>query len=192
MKIAKVKVIGLQRSGTNWLTELIKLNFNVAVYDDPANPFFKHALPGEYQFEEFGSGKLITTEMPLQYIALHHDEFFILIFKPIEKWILSIKNNRVDLHQKRPELFNADNSVNEQKAVEFYKHYHQLWFKVDLPNLMFILYDDLLKNRISWMKWLRESESTSLVPKTGTWKNVNHVPQSKKFTETDRLKYLQS
>lgn len=188
MNYKKVKVIGLQRSGTNWLTQLIKINLNIEVYENHIIPFFKHAFPSEHQLKLYITKEQITTEMPIKYIALHPEELFIMVYKPLSKWIASIKKNKVDLPSKHPEIYKND-ILDEEAARDLWKYYMQMWEKIKLPNFHIILYDEVLTDYIEFLKFLETKFNIKKNNLPG-YKNVTHVPQSLPFLEKDKLKYL--
>lgn len=185
--IKRIKILGLQRSGTNWIEFLIRRNLDVYVYSSPLVPFFKHALPDESIINRYKSGELVITEVPSQYVHDNPDELFIIIRKPLDKWIASIRRNPADLHQKRPEIFSAA-GVDIKKAGELYTGYHSGWMALNAPNVLFTDYVGVLKDYSSFLELL--VLKYNIRPLANHWKNVYKVPHSGKFTSKQRKRYL--
>lgn len=171
-----IKVIGLQRSGTNWLTELLDLNFDEKVFKEPMDPFFKHSLPYD-DVVLLNSGKMVRQEQPRDV-----DCKKILIYKPVDKWLESIEKNPADLKYKKPGVF-------EGGLEEYWINFNHGWF--DLVDYV-VDYSDLL--------WDFEKELGSIKSELGLTRvdlpfgftNVGKVPQSKEFTEKDRERYFET
>ncbi len=184
----KVKIIGLQRSGTNWLSQLIKVNLDIDVYTDPLLPFFKHALPDESEIVIQSTNKSVITPVPAEYIADHPDELFIVIYKPRKAWLESIERKKVDLQQKRPFLFDNENNLVHEEAAKFYDNYMKAWLDLCQPNLLIVSYLDVLYNFSLFL--LRLKKRQKIGAKRKKWVNINKVRHSKRFVCEDKEKYL--
>lgn len=186
--IERIKVIGLQRSGTNWIEQLIRLNMDIIVYDDPIVPFFKHALPNEYEIQAYREGKMVNTFIPVDYIDSHPKELFILVKKPVDKWIISIRKNHADLQMKHPEIFPEGINGNYNLLQRYYRVYHNYWQSIPHDNLLIVNYIDVLED----IDFLADTllRKYGLKSKNDVWQNITKVPHSKKFTNEDRKRYL--
>lgn len=111
-----VKVIGLQRSGTNYLEELIRVNYhcNITVGAD-TSICWKHSLPNErYK----NSTKTATQSLK------ENDTTVILISKTFYVWEASIKSNGMDLYSQR----GFDLNLND-----LYRLFHSSWATSGVP-----------------------------------------------------------
>lgn len=170
-----IKVIGLQRSGTNYLQELIKINLNILVFGNPLEPFFKHAFPNENIIKLVKS--IYITPIPQVFIKNNLGILFVLIKKNRNKWLMSVENYCADLNQKHGELFN-NGVLDKEKAGIFYDNYHSAWENIDSPNLIILDYKDILLN------FKKVLESFNIQPiKQNNWTNVYKVQQSNYFTK---------
>jgi hypothetical protein len=164
----KLKVVGLQRSGTNYLTELLKINFNEFVYTNPLSPFFKHCMPHETSVNLIDG----VCEFPL---PLTTTCCIIHVKKTKEHWLRSIKNNPMDLYQKRPGV--------KSNEKEFYDNFINNWKMVYT-----VQYESLLQD---FQKELSNIQNHfSLTRKQPNFLNVSKVPHNKLFTEEDKKRYL--
>jgi hypothetical protein len=169
MKIpVKLKVVGLQRSGTNYLTELLKINFTEFVFTDPLDPFFKHSMPQE-TFVRLPTG---TYKFPF---PLTTNCNIIHIKKTKEHWLRSIKNNPMDLYQKRPGIHSMEGDL--------YDCFVHNWSSVYT-----VQYENLLNN--FQLEMCKIQEHFHLDPKQFPYKNISKVPHNKTFTEDDKKRYL--
>ena len=179
--------MGLQRSGTNWINQLIKLNFCIETHDEPMAPFFKHAMPDETIWRAYANNAEVSTPVPEAYIGTHPDEIFILVVKEKQKWIESILRNPADLKQKRPVIFN-NGAIDVLKASALYDFYHNRWSKLNYHNLLFVSYETVLSDVNSFLRGI--SILFGLERKRKKWENPSKVPRSKPFTESDKKRYL--
>lgn len=100
MKYSKFKVLGLQRTGTNWINELIKNNFSV----EEEQGFWKHLTP-------LGVKKNAPLRHFKSYFDIKDDTFYILVSKPKKMWKISIERNCVDFY-KTHKVSNLDEVYN--------------------------------------------------------------------------------
>ena len=110
----RMKVVGLQRSGTNYVEHLLRRN----VADEVLHqnwPWWKHALPRE------------TRDIPRA--APHWDEWdaaphmqVVLVSKSPYAWWLSLGRDPQDLFAKRPEI-----EPTIASCMAFYLRYHSAW-----------------------------------------------------------------
>ena len=183
----KVKILGLQRSGTNWLEQLVRANMDVEVYADPVEPFFKHALPNETDIPS-KSGETIHTAVPLNYIRNHPEELFIVVFKPGELWVKSINKKKVDLQQKRPWLFNQQDRIVKLRALIFHEVYVNTWNELSLKNLLVVPYLEILSDYELFLEKL--SLEFGIPLKRDKLVDIKKAPHSVRFTDRDKRKYL--
>lgn len=186
--IRKVKILGLQRSGTNWLTQLVKKNLDVQVYEDPLQPFFKHALPFEDSVVVRSSNEKVKTPVPEKYIQSNPDELFIVVYKPAELWVKSIEKKRVDLEQKRPFIFDTNGAIDKQEALLFWNSYMKAWTDLQFPNLVVVSYLDVLENFTQLLAYL--VMNSGIEAKRHPFVNIRKVAHSKRFLPSDRKNYL--
>lgn len=165
-----IKVIGLQRSGTNYLTELLKLNFEDHVYSNPLEPFFKHSFTYE---------TLVTlkNKIHLQKEPYKIQCYKIVIKKTLKQWLRSINRNPADLYQKRPYLKNND------VLPGLYDAFYNSW-----SNEFTVNYKDLLLNLQAELT--RIQKHFNLTPKKTPFLDIKKVPHSKPFTPEKRKEYL--
>lgn len=150
--ISKVKIIGLQRSGTNYLEELIRKNFEVFVYDHPLYPFFKHAGPQDRTLL-LDNGEKLYTEPPVRCLPFYH-VLYIVIEKNVNKWMYSVKRSNTNLLLKHPEIFEG-NVLHMQKAREFHTSYYNAWKALNYPNLFHVTYEDLITDFSAVLQMLK-------------------------------------
>jgi len=188
-------VIGLQRSGTEYLEQLLRVNFkNVTIKNHVKRGYFwKHSVnPNIFNFE---------------------DNFFhILISKNPYSWIESIQRNCVDMGGRHlefeicningltgDEIITSKNVLGEvsnfslQNLCRLYNEFFLNWFispKRELPLIIRIQYEHLIK--INGFKGALQKieRNFGLNKATTSWRNVKKVGQSNVFTEEQRKKYL--
>lgn len=173
-----IKVVGLQRSGTNYLTELLKENFK----DDVAGylyPFWKHSLPNETKIK-LNEGGYHTQPKPIECNCQ-----IVLIYKPFDIWFKSVKRNQADLKIKRPEVF-VDGKLNEHECFKFHSNYHFIWFRYADYKMNYITLLEDYDKELSKL-----SEILNIKPNfKSIFVDVKKVPHSKEFTEEKRKYYL--
>jgi len=184
-----VKIIGLQRSGTNYLENLVKLNFRDAHVYGPGDISicWKHGMPTEKTLYETGDRPL--TGMGITNIV-DNNVHVILIEKPKRAWIDSMKRNKVDLEEKRPRLYKNGN-INEVDALKFHDKFHKDWISaLSTHNVKFIHvnYIDLLED---YERKLAEIQvAFKLTPSLPKFNDVHKVLQSSKFNAAKKEEYI--
>lgn len=159
----KVKVIGMQRSGTYWLSAMIHQNCDVNLVRRDLVNFWKHALPGEVPPEHY------------------RDTVLILIYKPIEFWLPSVVRKPIDLFRRRPPL-GSNKHPNLDMLVDFY-HKFMSW---EDKGVYLVNYMDLVRDPEGRF---REMCSDLCLPiKPGDFVNPKSVKHSKDFSVA-RVKY---
>ena len=114
----QVQIIGLQRSGTRWLYQLVTNNYTVSV-----NRTGKHHLPGEYTHP--------TVEATL------------VIRKRFAHWLTSVERNRVNLYKMRPEMYPGD-KLDIRAALDVWENFYAKWYAQD--GVVQIEYERLLRD----------------------------------------------
>ena len=157
--------IGLQRSGTNWLAELILNNFDV----ERKKTFWKHLTP---------LGCKITKKTKSNYfhkdsLILRNDVFFIATFKEFNSWSQSLDRSIVDFNRTHNTI-----STNPRREV-FDSWINWSAQQKHLKNFYCKNYLDWLDN---WQNHLDEIKKiTGWKMKHSQWKDVGNVPRSPNF-----------
>lgn len=117
-----VHVLGAQRSGTNYLVELIRRNVTGQIYGTGDRSLcWKHALPSEKRGAPRPAGEAILSSVAL----------ICLIAKHPERWIASILHGGThDLFLKRRDLLAPSGTPDITKTMAFYEAFYSLWVDV--------------------------------------------------------------
>ncbi len=118
-----VQVVGLQRSGTNWIQELIGCNFDVTVLYG-----YKHFMPDELESDA---------------------DVYVIIKKRLDHWLNSVFRWGVDLKKMRGELYDRD-ELRLPDAAALWSHFHDVWME-HKPGALHITYEDTLANPVSFL-----------------------------------------
>ncbi len=165
----KFKVVGLQRTGTNWLNELIKENF---VVEPDVGTFWKHMTPlgvNQMTFKKFQHGRTISN-MDLKNFILDDNTFYIATSKDYNIWLESLERN--------PEDFYITHSTKSTKDV--YNAWYN-WKKHQLYKKNFI-YHNYVQWLNNWEDYLEDIHNiTKWKKKHRYYVNVNNVPRSSNF-----------
>lgn len=174
-------MFGLQRSGTNFLTNLIKINFAKDI-QNTQSVSWKHSIE-----DPVGYDKNVPT---------------IIIHKNPYTWVESISmRNKVDwigmqkkyhaLEKTTEEFTIGPNKMNLTNLMMTYRDFHNNWLnRSDIPNYLVIKYEDLLKEDT-------RNAVLERIEQTFGWERVRPdwrlpvrgtVSQSKDYTE-EREKY---
>ena len=154
-KYIAAKVMGLQRTGTNWISSLIKLNFNVPELE---RLFWKHKTipyPTKYPYFNLLHGLDIKKDdiSPVfKYSQVAHaaDVFYILVSKDYDLWMESIDRNAVDVYM-------THQGINGRHDL---KKLHDAWMATkdalsEKDNVYYRRYEDWYVN---WKEYLEEIE----------------------------------
>lgn len=167
----KFHVIGLQRTGTNWLNQLILHNFDV----EPAlDTFWKHLTPAgtkwqyQHKIDPWGS---VESELYLK-----DDIFYIATSKEWDLFCASINRNAEDFPRSHKYV-----KRNDPKGT---RKVYDMWFEwaedqKEKPNFFWRDYMDWLHNWEAYFEYLEKR--TGWKRKNKQFFNVTNVPQSKKF-----------
>ena len=174
----KLQVIGLQRSGTNFLENIIRNNFDILVVRGSRDFSFKHGFPNEKYISENGKFNTINIEN-----IEKGNPFIVLINKIYPVWLDSIKKFPADLYIQRPSLKNTD-------LESFHSDFYEQWehnLKEKGINFISIDYIDLLKD---FEGTLDKIMNQFQLKKKGQYTNVQKVNHSNTFKELQRQNYI--
>ncbi|QHC50288.1 hypothetical protein EKK97_12810 [Billgrantia tianxiuensis] len=139
-----IQVIGLQRSGTNFLTEVLKNSQTSYTLIETGNNYYawKHALPDEKKMtnKEFNTVK--DSLMSEEHLKI------VLISKHPLWWLSSILNrNPADIVSHRSHLLDENGNIDPIKAIDFYLLFYRSWISsFDKNKLIHIKYEDILND----------------------------------------------
>ncbi len=139
-----IMVVGLQRSGTNWIAELLRSNTDAYIpyTDDNNNIFWKHAFPDE-------SGRARVNRIfkdPIDALRRLNAYCFVVYKRP-ENWIDSVKNrNPADLFTTRKARLSKEGSL--VQFARFYCDYLNRWRSAmsTYNRIVFLNYEVILAN----------------------------------------------
>lgn len=142
MRYEYYQVIGLQRTGTNWLNELIKLNFDVQPVD---RGFWKHLTP--LGTKHHASRRFKHWKHQAEELVLTKSVFYIATSKEWGMFVESLNRNAEDFGK-------THNGVRPNHDVEGTKKVYEAWHnwkakQMHKPNFY---YHD-------YMDWLRYTEN---------------------------------
>lgn len=136
----EVQVIGLQRSGTNFLSELLKNCQNDYFVIETGNKYYawKHAMPSESKM----SNK--THKNIFESINSNQNLKILLIAKHPLWWLSSIVNRgSADLLRCRPELKGNDQTIDLTSALNLYIIFYRSWLSAfNSEKIYFLRYED--------------------------------------------------
>ena len=190
---------GLQRSGTNYLTTLLETNFEARVVIDDYTyslPIHKHFRPyskpwffshlnllHDFHYETFNDFDAHCSRLKGK-----KDINYLVIAKEPYSWYFSF--NRF-ARKEKIFYFMKKKYLNHLYMIE-YSNYFRKWleFRDQAPDrIKIVRYEDLLMNLDKSLDDIRNS--FDLQKKAEAYQNVSKVGMSKKFTESDRQKYLE-
>ena len=181
-KVNCIKVLAPQRSGTNYMEELIRRNFDVPTCRDTVDPmlapYMKHARIGTYPNA--------PEEMKRDNVGV------ILIRKRFDFWIESVKRKPCGIQKDFPQLWYPNAAArNREKVLAFHRNWYHNWeaglVRAEVPYL-YVEYLDLLKDLDREMSRIQKRFG---VEKTGEhWNNPELVKASPLFNRQRREYYL--
>lgn len=133
------KVVGLQRTGTNWISELIKKNFVIEEYD---YGFWKHLTPlGTKE-----NANLAHYSGKIEDLVLDETIFYIATSKTYKLWLQSLARSRQD--------FDVTHSTSNTELI------YDSWFlwKDKVINKRNFYYHDYIEWLNKWEQKLEEIE----------------------------------
>lgn len=147
----KFIVVGVQRSGTNYCTEILKsLNNNQRcdiIETGSREYLWKHALPNESGVnysKNFNSPAEAVLKSNLSVILVHKHPLW---------WLSSIINrDSADLSRQRSFIYNENNILNIKKALEFYADFYCQWLDA-LPDekINHVSYHEILNDHADFV-----------------------------------------
>lgn len=169
----KFHVIGLQRTGTNWLNQLILNNFHVE-QATPTDTFWKHLTPAgtKWIFQR----NLRPWPCTKDDLHIKDDIFYIATSKEWDIFQESINRNAEDL----PQSHNKIGTNDPRGTLRVYNMWFE-WAKdqEEKPNFFWKDYMDWLHN---WeYHFARIEKITGWKRKNKPFLNVDYVPQSEDF-----------
>ena len=143
---AGILVAGIQRSGTNYLSEILRQDENIftTYTDDNDLLFWKHAMPHETQKNRCNS-KFKSPIDALEFMGLQ----CIVLFKTPVNWLDSVVNRfPADFFDSRPAY--VDHSEDYAGMMNFYAFYLNAWRRASLEskgaNIILMNYENLMEN----------------------------------------------
>lgn len=113
-----VHIIGAQRTGTNYLVEIIRLNLTASVLPTGDRTLcWKHALPHETRGALQPAGNAVDASGALICLIAKH---------PVQ-WVSSLRRGRHDLFLKHPELLDRTGELDLDRTLEFYRAFYDAW-----------------------------------------------------------------
>jgi hypothetical protein len=167
----KYHVIGLQRTGTNWLNKLIQHNFEV----EPAlDTFWKHLTPAGTKWQH--QHRLDPWGCTVQELYLKDDIYYIATSKNWELFCDSIRRNAED--------FPKTHNLVRRKDIKGTRQVYDMWMtwaaqKIGEPNFYWHDYLDWLQNWEVYFEYLEKKNNWKRKHKK--FENVTHVPRSPNF-----------
>jgi hypothetical protein len=164
----KIKIIGIQRSGTNYLSTILENNYDIVSIDTGQNRepgskrdyFWKHSYnPDQYIKNTDNSPNIVQEGLK----SLINDKVpTILISKNPYFWLESIKRNPgdigkegisfVDWNQIQPKQHKSQvilgpyGQFDLENVCQMWTDFHRYWINNKFDNLKFVKYEDLLIN----------------------------------------------
>lgn len=165
-----VQVVGLQRSGTNFLSTSLEQSQNTYSVVGTGDNFYtwKHALPRE---DKKGNKEYATV---LESVVSNKDLRIILLSKHPLWWLSSILNrNPADLMVHRKNILDENGKIDPLKSFRFYLDFYKSWkMSFEKNKVIHVRYEDFLGDFDQALEALSESLGMVLVskPKLDTMK----------------------
>jgi hypothetical protein len=136
----RVQIVGLQRSGTTWLQNMMSRNFNILQHRVVEWGYaHKHKFPDEVLCGVQGGGQLRFVEL------LDSDvDLVIVIRKRLSSWLQSIHAIQRNMLRVFPWIFDRGKNVIDEAATELYHNFYDEWSKTPLSNVYHLEYEQLL------------------------------------------------
>lgn len=167
-------VIGLQRTGTNWINELVRHNLDIKSDNKHGSRYcWKHWTP-------LGLRETCHYKKYANPIFLHMDNcFYIATSKPFDMWVKSLERwTKSDFNYSHQIPTGCVTPDQQYKAV--YEAWHE-WkdLQKGRPNFYFKTYLDWLDN---WKEYLDEiSHIGQFKKRVSSFQNVKRVPMNSEF-----------
>lgn len=186
-----IHVVGLQRSGTNYHVELVRLNLTGSVLPSGDRALcWKHSLPDDQ------SQNASHTGLPVRdAVRQRPDVFFCLAAKHPAHWLSSLlKRTPADLYRQRPEVLDDERKPSIVRLMALYERFYTSWVRClqtrerqQGGGFMVVRYEDTLHDpvatlsRLAMGNGLKEPECVHL---------PLLVPYNKPFDDARRESYL--
>jgi len=166
-------MFGLQRSGTNYLEQLISSNFADAKKGNMANIVWKHSI-----------------DVPEHFYPAKHTP--IIIYKNHLTWVESLLfRNQEDFFRKQTTYTPSENDV--ESIAKTYRHWYDTWIRNYETSSLVIRYEDILIEEKRNLFLENVKDEFKFVKNPGDWKNISagKVSHSKNYTDDMREYYLE-
>lgn len=178
MPVIRIGIAGIQRTGTNFVQELIERHFGVPVF----KPFWKHLMVGE----NYSGG------LPVHQVLDENRNLRIaVVVKHPLMWLESVLTRRqADLFKTRGEMLTGEGEELAGQLGRLYGVYYEGWLqRIDTdPFVRLVRYEDALSgDYASVIAALAELAPSRLPEGVYATPLVDH---STVFTEVDRERYL--
>lgn len=199
-------VLGLQRSGTNYLNALIKRNIKASIYY-PRNRWtqqrgiWKHSMDLENKpdFEQVKDGSATNYGAAGGNHRLHwlKDMAAVYIHKHPYSWIESIIYNNVDIKRTYPEVMRTPKTHEDHifefldlaQLVDLWQRHVTYWYsKKEEFGIYCLSYENLLSNTEYHLRNMAKRWDRECVSNNG-YLEVDKVGQSEKFNDKLKQKY---
>lgn len=129
---------GSFRTGTNWMGDVCKMNFNTNV--DPQLSGRKHLFLNE-MFNH--RGESIGTTLWRDIENRQYNDLHIVMYKNEQNWLHSMTRTRASKNG-ADFMYNVFGEHNEQQLLRHYRTYYNLWSEFDIPNKFILNYEEML------------------------------------------------
>jgi len=177
----RVLVLGLQRSGTNYLSRLIEVNSNTDIQPiGPREICWKHSMPWEVQPNGYSAIDSIS-QCP-------HELGVMLVSKHPCQWLDSLVTREPQDFFKSKKGALVSGKISLKACASIYNSYYSSWLSFIGHGVnLHVKYVDILANINSTMRIICDTLNLSCKEPITI---PSKVPYTKKFTEVDRIRYL--
>lgn len=189
-------VFGLQRSGTNFLEQLLKSNVgqvNIVNRWKSSDGIWKHAYDMEKKPNDGKSAGEQGDKRKAEMIGNRIHAIY--VHKHPYSWIQSITNKHVDIKKTYPFVTEKSSimlkDLNLIRLAQLYRDHTAYWLdKVETRKVYHVKYEDLIESDAHTKEIVKDISSFfNRNLKHKTIQIPNRVSQSNKFTEKEREKY---
>lgn len=152
----EIQILGLQRSGTNFLQQLISDNYS---FDCTGNYFllWKHVYNPSITMKHHGQSYCNLVCHNLKFMKYHGFRTALITKNPYF-WLESMKRNPVDTDDLDWNMFRPDENTEDKvklgflgdmdlkKVCKIWANFHEYWIENSFDSLIKIRYEDLLKD----------------------------------------------
>jgi hypothetical protein len=183
-----IHVLGLQRSGTNYVVELARSNLRCETLTTGDRTIcWKHALP-----DETGPNASHTGLSAGEAVLRRNDLLIVLVAKHPFQWVSSVtKRNAQDIFLKRKQLL-VEDKPSILKMMQLYSAFYRSWLNLlsseNESKYIFVRYEDALLNPQQTVSRIGDYAEASPVAET---RLPERVPFNRAFSQSDRARYEQ-